>query len=109
MKNNATYGISKYALRDAVAVITMTRTEYERTDSGKSWARKPVDTETATVSAENYYNCVDAIPFFRNLGGTERVERGYTAFGYIPVRLTSVSPDRKRKIVREWRFAEKAR
>lgn len=47
-----------------------------------------------------YMNVFSAIPFFRNLGGFERVEKTYTKYGLIPYTLNSVNPDRTEKTVR---------
>lgn len=69
---------------------------------GSSW--KLVSEEPyKDVSGTFYANVIDAVPFFRNLGGYERLECGYTMHGYIPVISTSISPDRKEKVVRTFR------
>ena len=70
--------------------------------SGRSW--KLVETETEPITPANYCNGVDAIPFFRNLGGREIVSMGYTKLGYIPTESNSISPDREKKIIRKYRF-----
>lgn len=103
MNNAALNGIDVDAMRNAE--ITLTESRYNRTASGKNWKNVPYETRKLTISAQFYYNCVDAMPFFRNLGGTERATKSYTRYGYIPVTLTSVSPDRQSKTVREFQFA----
>lgn len=99
--NTATVGISVYSLSRSYR-ITLRQTEYSRTPSGKSWKSSPDTTETREIPAEHYYNYFDAVPFFRSLGGSETVRRSYTAYGYIPTTLISISPDRETKVVRHF-------
>ena len=73
---------------------------YERTASGKSWKSKPVSAGKAEITEEEYKNIIGSVSFFRNLGGYERVIKGYTCEGYIPVRLISISPNKETKIIR---------
>lgn len=74
---------------------------YEK--SGSRW--KEISNQTRPISRVFYMNCVDAIPFFKGLGGTERVTMGYTRVGYIPTEISSISPDKQRKTMRVFRFA----
>ena len=73
---------------------------YERTESGKSWKSKPVKVERTEITEEEYKNIIESVSFFRNLGGYERITKGYTCEGYIPIRLTSISPNKQTKIIR---------
>lgn len=75
-------------------------THYEK--RGSRWMQ--TSTKTETVNAEFYANCVDAIPFFRNLGGKEIITMGYTKVGYVPTQINSLSPDRTEKTVRRFDF-----
>lgn len=70
--------------------------------SGKRWKASEIVTESMTF--EYYFNTIEAIPFFRNLGGYERVTNAYTKHGYIPVKLISISPDGNTRITREFIF-----
>ncbi len=45
---------------------------------------------------------IESCKFFRKLGGTETLKRNYTCRGYMPVSLTSKSPDKETKVV--WEF-----
>lgn len=89
-------------------VIVMIQAEYSRTASGKSWRTKPDEKETRVITAVEYANCVNSVSFFRNLTrgtrGSERVKNGYTFNGYIPTKITSVSPDGETKIIRKFYF-----
>lgn len=78
-------------------------TESSFVKSGSKW----IETERRErfVDAETYYNVFSAIPFFRNLGGFERVSMSYTRAGYIPVEVVSISPDRTKKTVRSFDFS----
>ena len=56
------------------------------------------------ITGEQYKNATsdDTIRFFRRLGGSETVTRGYTAAGYIITKIVSISPDRQKKTVRDY-------
>jgi hypothetical protein len=79
----------------------VTTTKYYKV--GNKWHEKTEEKTVETVPGNYYINMIDAIPFFRNLGGSERVQMGYTLAGYIPVQLNSISPDGTEKIVRKFK------
>ncbi len=79
----------------------VTTTKYYKV--GTKWHEKAEEKTVETVPGHYYMNMIDAIPFFRNLGGSERVAMGYTLAGYIPVQLSSISPDGKEKILRKFK------
>ena len=87
--------------------VFMTMSTYSRTESGKHWRENPDETKTERISGLFYFNCCDSVPFFKSLGGSERCEWGYTIAGYLITRITSISPDRAKKVVRTFRFARK--
>lgn len=87
--------------------ITMTETTFEKTESGKSWRKKPISEETKEIQFDEYFNYLSSVEFFKSLGGYERVERFYTYAGYIPCRLTSISPNKETKIVRVFKIERK--
>lgn len=68
--------------------------------SGSRW--REISRETENITADYYLNSVTAMPFFRALGGYERVEMGYCVMGCLPLKLTSISPDRQQRTVREF-------
>ena len=70
--------------------------------NGKRWTASEITTEEMTFNY--YFNILESIQFFRNLGGYERVTRAYTKYGYIPVKLISISPDGNTRITREFIF-----
>lgn len=69
---------------------------------GKKWV--VIEDRTETVGAEYYMNVIDAVPFFRALGGREMVRKCYTKYGLIPWEIVSISPDRESKTVRTFEF-----
>ena len=68
--------------------------------SGSTWKTTEVKEELADFIY--YSNVVDAVPFFRNLGGTETITKKYTKAGYIPVKIVSTSPGRDQRTIREF-------
>lgn len=78
----------------------VTTTRYER--RGSRWVE--VDRKREDLTPAYYCNAVDAVPFFRGLGGTERVTCGHTPLAYLPVKISTVSPDKQRRTVREFQF-----
>lgn len=69
---------------------------------GNKWSE--IGTENDKVDWEFYFNTMDAVPTFRNMGGKEKVEVKYTKVGKVPFRVTSINPDGTEKIVREFNF-----
>lgn len=80
--------------------IILTETHFEK--HGTKW--KETDSKTESVDFITYANTVDAIPFFRGLGGREIVKQTYTKRGYIPTEINSISPSRTEKTVRRFKF-----
>ncbi len=80
--------------------IEMITTNYKKV--GTKWTETGTTSENITVTF--YFNVFDAVPFFRNLGGYERIIKAYTKYGLIPVENVSISPDKKEKVVRTFKF-----
>lgn len=79
---------------------------FTRTESGKSWRSKPDTVEVSRMTREQYEKCTssDTVKFFRRVGGSERVTHGYTPYGYLPIQISSISPDKTIKHVRCFTF-----
>ena len=92
---------------DKLYNIEMTETRMSRTKSGKSWSKRNIEETKKIIDFEEYFNYLSSVQYFKNIGGIERVEKSYTISGYIPTRLTSVSPDRQIKVVRHFRITRK--
>ena len=104
MKKINMYGLNKSVVEELKQYkIILSTKKYERTSSGKSWKKNPVETNEEIITPKKFELIISSIPFFRNLGGSERVTKGYTIAGYIPVELSSISPDKKTKIIRKFR------
>ena len=104
MKKINMYGLNKSVVRGLENYkITIKTKKYERSSSGKKKKKNPVETDEEVISAKKFELIISSIPFFRDLGGSERVTKGYTIAGYIPVELSSISPERKTKIVRSFK------
>lgn len=85
--------------------ITETKTTYTKKAGTKTvWVIS--ETKSKEVNDEHCRNVEESAPFFRRLGGSETIERGYTGYGYRMVRNVSTSPDRQTRIVRAYEFAK---
>lgn len=69
---------------------------------GGRWITSTEKVENFT--GENYLNAVEAIPFFKNLGGSEKVSKAYTKYGLIPIEIVSTSPDKNERTIRKFSF-----
>ena len=104
MKKINMYGLNKSIVEGLKQYkITLITKKYERTSSGKSWKKNPVETDEEVISPKKFELIISSIPFFRDLGGSQRVTKGYPVAGYIPVVLSTRSPSRETKIVRSFK------
>lgn len=85
--------------------ITMTKKRLEKNPSTKTTFNL-LDEVTEIIPREDYEFITkpETLEWFRCLGGTETAERSYTCRGYNITRLTSTSPDKKIKVIREFKF-----
>ena len=81
--------------------VTTIRSELKE---GRKTVYNELSREVESITEEQYNNIVDAAPFFRRLGGSEYLERGYTPKGYMVTRILSKSPDRENKTERIFNF-----
>ncbi len=83
--------------------IKMTEQRLEKT--GKV-TFKVIEQETKLIDKTQYNNivCDDTLKWFRRLGGTESVTRGYTSRGYNVVKLVSTCPNKENKTIRTFEF-----
>ena len=100
---------SKFTFTDNNVVITITKKTFSRTDSGRYWKNTPDTIESEKVSSDFYQNYITSIPFFANFGGRSscRAYRNYTAAGYIPTKVVTLSYDGRKKIVTDFIFQYK--
>ena len=85
--------------------ITMVKTRLEKNPSTKTTFNL-LDEVTEVIPRERYEFITkdDTLKWFRSLGGSETAERSYTCRGYNITRLTSTSPDKQIKVIREFKF-----
>lgn len=91
------------SLQDFGGKILEEKTTYAK--RGTRWVE--VKKEEKEVSATYVFNVFDAVQFFKDLGGYEKVSCGYTKAGYLPDELLSISPNRMEKTVRKYYFIKK--
>lgn len=84
----------------------MTETRYIKNHNTKTTYVQE-EKEMQRISRTDYSRITgeDTIKWFRRLGGTETVQRSYTCRGYLITKLTSTSPDKQTKIIREFNFS----
>lgn len=85
-------------------IIEHTKKVFSSTPGG-NFRSRPYKEYTETVTPLFYQNFVQSIPFFNGFGGGScRAYSNYTAAGYIPTKITTISPDRKTKNVDTFTF-----
>ena len=82
--------------------IQLTTENYQK--SGSRW--ELVESSTETVPFEWYMNAIDASPFFKNLGGKEKISKSYTVMGLVPVEIVSTSPDGTERTIRRYKISK---
>ena len=85
--------------------ITMVKTRLEKNPSTKT-SFNILEEATEVIPRERYEFITkpETLKWFRSLGGSETAERSYTCRGYNITRLTSTSPDKQIKVIREFKF-----
>lgn len=85
--------------------ITMIKKRLEKNPSTKT-TFKVLDEVTEIIPREHYEFITkpETLKWFRACGGTETPERSYTCRGYNITRLTSTSPNKQIKVIREFKF-----
>jgi hypothetical protein len=81
--------------------ITLTKENYFK--DGKKWTLS--ETETELIDLKTVERIADSVKFFRRLGGTETLVKGYTCAGYNPVKLTSTNPDKTQRTIRTFNYS----
>lgn len=80
---------------------------YSSTSSG--WKTQPDEVEERMMTAWEYESYINSIPFFNSYGegASCRAKWWHCMAGYLPLRVTSISPNRITKIVVEFEILEK--
>ena len=83
--------------------ITLTETRFTKNPNTKTtYIVDSKKIETVTEKQHRLTTCDETVKWFRRLGGSETKQMNYTCLGYICTKLTSTSPDRQTKVVREY-------
>tara|TARA_R100000458_G_C8228539_1_gene210909 strand:- start:126 stop:386 length:261 start_codon:yes stop_codon:yes gene_type:complete len=81
-------------------IIEMTTTT--KVKKGNKFVVKSVDKRNITM--EHHRSFVESKEFFKNLGSIERHRKTYTCAGYKVFQISTTSPDRNTKVIREFDF-----
>lgn len=86
-------------------LIELTKTEQTKNPNTKTtYNTNNVIKELIDEKQYNNITSNDTLKWFRRLGGTETVQRCYTSAGYKVYKLTSTSPNRQQKNIREFEY-----
>ncbi len=80
--------------------ITMTRTDFEK--DGKGWLATGKEVKEISLEVYNNITSKETLQWFRRSGGTETATKNYTSMGYNVVKLSSISPNKTMKTIREF-------
>lgn len=86
-------------------IIELTETRLTKNPSTKT--TYIIDSIKTSVIDDRQYSlitCNDTVKWFRRLGGSESLKYTYTCAGYKVYKLTSKSPDKQTKVIREFKF-----
>ena len=88
-----------------MTTITLTETRLSKNPNTKTTYL--VDSKEVSEVTERQHELTtndDTLKWFRRFGGSETAQRGYTYSGYVVTKLTSISPDKQTKVIREYKF-----
>lgn len=89
---------------DSSFTINHKRESFRKREGAKSFPKKAEKVSCDDdVGVAFFTNFVQSIPFFNNLGRC-RAEWAYTKAGYLPVKITTISPDGCTKLVDRFSF-----
>lgn len=100
LKNYA--GTSTLFYTDSSYTFKIEIVKFQRPIMNSKWIE--TDRKIELVNNEFYFNTIEATPFFRSMGGYEKITCNYTKMGYIPTKVVSISPDKLTKIERRFIF-----
>ena len=86
-------------------IITLTETRLSKNPNTKTtYIVESKEVSEVTQKQHDLTTNDNTCKGFRRLGGSETKQMNYTCLGYICTKLTSTSPDRQTKIIREYKF-----
>ena len=78
--------------------VTMKEKRFEKRGR-KTYGKYPVEEKEESITSRELAWYMSSIGVFG-----DKVDKAYTELGYKPIRLTSVSPDKEIKVVREFEY-----
>ena len=85
--------------------IELKTTEQSKNPNTKTtYITDSIEVEVITEEEYDLITNEETVKWFRRLGGSGSVQRSYTYAGYVVTKLTSISPDRQNKKIREFKF-----
>jgi|8_EtaG_2_1085327.scaffolds.fasta_scaffold190900_2 hypothetical protein len=85
--------------------ILMTKTNYIKIKHLKnSWKQEKQITKKIDKNTYSRIVSDDTLKWFRRIGSSQYVQRSYTCAGYVITYLSSTSPDKTNKSIREFKF-----
>jgi|TARA_R110000772_G_scaffold259372_1_gene376977 hypothetical protein len=88
-----------------MTLIIETKTSLRKNQNTKtSYLTESVKEKLLTERQYNLTVNKDTLKWFRTLGGSETAQKSYTSYGYVIYKLTSTSPDKEIKNIREFQF-----
>lgn len=93
------YGFDYTAMPEKKKIGWLIEIRYEKVRS--QWVI--TDIKSSTITRQNVINIAsdETIRWFKSIGSSERREMGFTQYGYLPRKVTSIRPDKSAKQVYE--------
>lgn len=85
--------------------IELTQTKQVKNPNTKTtYLNESIEVSTITDKQHHLITNDETVKWFRRLGGSESLQRAYTCAGYKVYKITSTSPDKQNKTIREFKF-----
>lgn len=84
-------------------IIQTTTKQHKKEGTKTVFKTEETKKELITESQFNMTTSKDTLSWFRRLGGSETLECAYTSNGYVPIKMTSTSPNKEYRSVREFK------
>ena len=85
--------------------LTITK-QVKNPNTKTTYKNESIEVKTITDKEYHLITNNDTVKWFRRLGGSESLQRAYTCAGYKVYKLTSISPDKQNKTIREFKFKD---
>lgn len=103
------YDYRKFRFTDQSFMIVHTKEIYTKSASGKSWQKRAIERHVEPCEAKTFTNYVTSIPFFNNFGNGAscRATWSYSPAGYLPNKITTISPGANEKHIDTFEFSQR--